>query len=203
MSISLYSTFYTHLQTDTLTQMFAPAEWGSIPFRPIFNCYPFPFAFISNFTSNSAPINSVPIQILPLITDLFLNRAHLSLEDAQRYNSFVRDEGCFSSVKSIPDLSSKGQCIYKQQTVKHPYFKSPDHHTCLGCGRTMIPGSLADPACKTLPYPWWLPFMADEISDTLQYHSGVSSTDPLYWFGDGVYRHGRTLRHPLSLKDQK
>lgn len=170
--------FMEALQPSTVEHLLAMSPFDDY-LHPIFGTYRFPIDF---HESSSLPLATREA----ILTDLFANRAELSLEDCHQYNQNLATEGFNYRVP----LSLRGICTKDKATCK--VFK---RWHCGGCGRVFLPGSLNDPACKVGEYPWWYVYMQVEVQETIRQHGGVSKSDPLIWFPVGAKRHGRLTQY--------
>lgn len=145
--------------------------------RPVFNAYRFPIAY-------SVAPGYDPDAVL---RQLFVIRDLLPLAEVINYHGWLQQEGI------APRLPAQltGICTHDRATCK----VMPDKFTCGGCGRTIVPGSLQDKACKVHANPWWMKYIGPDMESLVDEHGGVSKTDPLILFPAGAFRHGRKIHY--------
>lgn len=174
--------FVEALQPSTVEHLLAMSPFDDY-LHPVFGTYRFPIDFHESGSLSLATREAI-------LSDLFANRAELSLEDCHQYNQNLATEGFNYRVP----LSLRGICTKDKATCK--VFK---RWHCGGCGIVWLPGSLNDPNCTIAQYPWWYTYMQGEIEATIREYGGVSKTDALVYFPTGPKRHGRTQNgHPTE-----
>lgn len=166
----------------TRAALYAVDEFGEPSLKVAFNAGRFPIWYVSDFDAEETKT---------YLRDLFANRANLVLDDCHAYNRWLAD---FAHIARAP-LTLRGKCIKADPKDKHPDCKNFHRHTCGGCGKTFLPGSLNDPACVQYDDPWWMEYIGTEVRSAIAATGGVSKTDPLVWYPAGPRRNGRLARY--------
>lgn len=169
---------------STRSYMYA-GGWLEPFIYPIFAAGRFPVHYKAEGLSDASLHDS--------LQEIFDVRNLLNVTDCAEYNWWLKQTG------RVVEVPHRLTTICQKKSGEPALCKNFKKFSCKGCGRVFIPGSLNDPACVVHPNPWWYDFLKDQISDWLDEHGGVSKTDPLVIFYDGVYRHGRTETHNPDL----
>lgn len=170
------------LQPATREALAAVDEFGESALCLAFSAGRFPTWFRTDFD---------PEETRTYLRDVFANRTNLVLDDCHTYNRWMVAHG---HIPRAP-LTIRGKCVKPAVADKHPDCKHFHRHTCGGCGRVWLPGSLKDPACVVYEDPWWMEYIGDTVRSHIASAGGVSKTDPLVWFPAGPRRNGRLERY--------
>lgn len=150
--------------------------------KVVFGSGRFPVWYASDFDEATTDI---------LLRDIFAHRTELYLDDCHAFNRWQIDTG---RIPRAP-LALRGKCVKAAPTDKHPECRHFHRHTCGGCGKVFLQGSLDDPACVQYPDPWFYKYIGDEVRAAIAATGGVSKTDPLVWYPAGPRRNGRLTRY--------
>lgn len=173
---------FAWLREETRAALFAVDEFMEPAIKVVFSAGRFPIWYVSDFD---------PEETKTYLRDIFASRTNLTLDDCHAYNRWMVTAG---HIPRAP-LTIRGKCIKADPAEKHPDCKHFHKHTCGGCGKVFLPGSLKDPACVTYEDPWWMEYIGDEVRSAIASTGGVSKTDPLVWYPAGPRRNGRLARY--------
>lgn len=179
---------FLYLAETTREALYAVDEFMAPALKVAFSAGRFPIWYTSDFDTE---------ETRTYLRDLFANRTNLVLDDCHAYNRWMVAAG---HIPRAP-LTVRGKCIKDDPAAKHPDCKHFHRHTCGGCGRVWLPGSLKDPACVQYEDPWWMEYIGDTVRSHIAAAGGPSKRDALIWFPAGPRRHGRDTHYDPSTED--
>lgn len=137
--------------------------------RPIFGSNHFPIAMVtSGWEGNQTELGAI-------IRHLCDVRSQLSRTDCLLWNSALEERG----IAPFVPKNLEGSCV-KELFPKGVCKASPDKWSCMGCGKSYVPGSYMTASCKKHPDPLWAIPLSKEIEELIAQH-GVSNKAPIVW----------------------
>jgi hypothetical protein len=175
---------------DTLAELevqlevkFSAPAFGEPYLIPVFGSRKFPIEYYTSGVEKSRE--------LEILTTLYTVAAKLPISVLERFNARLNALGSLPKKIVAPEELS-GNCIKTHPANKNPASRCTptlDKWSCLGCGKSWVPGSYMSATCKKYDYPWWveIPAIRENIESDIE-ALGESTKSPIVWL------HSKSIR---------